>query len=139
MLNQSVDCRNSEQQFRPAVFSDRFIAGSSDSFNVTASRLMLADSCPKFAKCRAAYCPAIGGTHLKGEPICHYLLESVKRGGAARLRGCVPSELAEVVINEGVLLIASAGPIGKALRRAAVSSSRIESIRRVSATRKVKA
>jgi hypothetical protein len=102
----------------------------------SAGDLAAASVCPKFSKCSAAYCPAlgpkIGGKHLPGEQVCSYLLESVKEGGPDRLRWRLSKNLADVVIREGLRLLNSAGPMRKALNRASTRGSRMESMAQAS-------
>jgi hypothetical protein len=95
--------------------------------------LSMVNSCPKSDSCSAAYCPAVGGQHRKGEYLCHYLLESVKTGGHARVRGCLPMPLADAVINDGLRLLDSTGPLRRPLERASKRGSRIESMKRADA------
>jgi hypothetical protein len=102
----------------------------------TASDLGMAMSCPKFDSCSAPYCPAIGGTHLRGEPVCHYLKESVKADGQARVRGSLSKPLADTVIKDGLRLINTMGPLSKPLRRASKQGSRMDSIERAARSRK---
>lgn len=92
----------------------------------TTDQLATAQSCPKFERCNAAYCPAVGGSHLKGDKVCLYLREAVKTGGEQRLRGTLPSNLAEVVIASASQLLHGTGPLAAELRRAAKSGSKIE-------------
>ena len=98
-------------------------------------RLATAGTCPKFNRCSAAYCPAGLGTHVKGDKVCSFLLESVKAGGQALLRGYLPNDLAGAVISEGLRHLNSAGPLRRALQRASEQGSRMESIGRASALR----
>jgi hypothetical protein len=99
-----------------------------------AEKLTFAESCPKFQRCSAAYCPSLGpglgGMHLKGERVCSYLLESVKEGGHARLRGYLPKALADAGIRDGLRLLNSTGPLKKALARAFKQGSRTASMER---------
>lgn len=112
--------------------SDRYAPGAEENPTTKiAQKLTFAESCPKFQGCSAAYCPALGpGKHFKGEPVCSYLLESVKEGGQARLRGHLPKELTDAIINAGLRLFNSTGPLKKPLERAAKQTSRMESMRR---------
>jgi hypothetical protein len=93
-------------------------------------------ACPKFGRCSAPYCPAIGGRHLEGEPVCHYLRESVKAGGQARVRAHLTTSLAETIIRDCLRLINTAGPLSKALRRASKQGSRMDSVERAARSRK---
>lgn len=105
-----------------------------------AAKLAIAENCPKWNRCGAAYCPALGpglgGKPCEGEPVCSYLTESVKEGGQARLRGYLPTELADPVIRDGLRFLNSPGPLQKALKRASKQGSRMESVKRASASRR---
>jgi hypothetical protein len=122
--------------------------------------LPLARTCPRFECCNAPFCPALGGRHLKGEPVCPYLLDAVKTGHQAVLDGSLSRDLAERVgevggrllswpgpvligalVHDGLLLpTASAKRTVNALRvrlqRSAMQGSRIDSIRRARTSRK---
>jgi hypothetical protein len=62
-----------------------------------AAKLAISETCPKWTRCGATFCPALGpvfgGKPYEGERVCSYLLESVKEGGPQRLRGCLPKDL----------------------------------------------
>ncbi len=107
---------------------------------VPAVGIAMAMRCPKFERCSAAYCPAmgprLGGKHYKGESVCSYLLESVKPDGQTRLRGYLPAELADPVIRDGLRFLNSTGPLQKPLKRASKQGSRMESVKRASASRR---
>ncbi len=85
--------------------------------------------CPRFNRCGANVCPLDDDwslrTHLKGECVCFYLTEAVKPGGAARLRGITPRELAEKVLAALPRIIARYGPIRRALARSAKTGPRL--------------
>jgi len=100
---------------------------------ILSDRLAMVGSCPKFIRCNAAFCPAIGGKHLQGEPLCHYLRESVKVGGPERVRACLPTRLAEVVIKEAAYHRTSTGTLQRPLERASEQGSRMESMKRAAA------
>ena len=93
------------------------------------AKLAVAETCSKWTRCGAAYCPAlglgIGGKHYEGERVCSYLLEAVKEGGQARVRACVASPLAEAVVKDVLRLRNSTGPLKKALERASKRESRM--------------
>ncbi len=86
-------------------------------------------ACPKWSHCSAPICPLHGGMldckHLRDERVCFYLLELVKLGGRAKLRGVLPTELANAVERAHPLIIARYGPVRKALKRAANTPSRL--------------
>lgn len=95
-----------------------------------AAKLAIAKTCPKWKRCSAPFCPILGGKHLPGERVCHYLKESVKPGGHARVAKYLPGPAAEAVIREGVRLMPLVGPLSKAVRRASAQGSRIEATER---------
>jgi hypothetical protein len=101
-------------------------ADSNHSFSDVAERLALAETCPKFSRCSAPLCPALGGKHLDSERVCHYLRESVKPGGQTRIRAVLPTALADTVATEGLRLLTSTGGLQIALQRASKSGSRME-------------
>lgn len=115
-------------------------ADNDHSSSEMAERLALAETCPKFSGCNAAYCPALGpvfgGKHYEGDRVCSYLLESVKEGGQAHLRRYLPKELADPVINDGLRFRNSTGPLNKALKRASKQGSRMESMKRAAGFRR---
>jgi hypothetical protein len=96
-----------------------------------AAKLKLAESCPKWEGCNAAYCPVLGGMHLQGERVCLYLREAVKVGGEAQIRHALRGELAEAVLRAAQELLPSRGPLGLALVRASGSGSKLASGRRL--------
>ncbi|MFB3084251.1 MAG: hypothetical protein ACE1Z4_12505 [Gammaproteobacteria bacterium] len=95
----------------------------------TGRRGLSMSDCPKFRRCNAPICPLDPHwplrKHRKGESICSYLLELLKPGGWARLRGCVPREIVEKVLATHLDIIARYGPIRRALMRAAKRPSRL--------------
>jgi hypothetical protein len=91
--------------------------------------------CPKFERCNAAYCPITGGKSLKGDPTCSYLRESVKPGGAERVKAALSNKLAEAVLADAAAILASTGSLKIALQRAAIRGSRMESMKRASLMR----
>ena len=103
------------------------------------AKLAVAQACPKWDRCSAAYCPAlgptVGGKHYAGERVCSYLLESVKEGGQARLREYLPKQTVDLVVREGLRLLNSTGPLKKPLTRATKSGSRVQSIKRAATFR----
>jgi len=93
----------------------------------------LAYSCPRYAACSAAFCPAIGGRHLKDEPVCAWLREGVKPGGRAILEGALAGNLAEAVLGAARHSLSAPGALGRELRRAAELGSKLESGRHLQA------
>jgi hypothetical protein len=130
-----LDIVDSIDDRQPAATSDR-LESTAPAVGDFRARLALAETCPKWSRCGAAYCPALGslfgGKHYKDERVCAYLLESVKGGGQIRLRGIVPTPLADVVISDSVRLRDSAGPLQKPLNRASQRGSRIEAMKQAS-------
>jgi len=120
---------------------DRLSFAAGHSRSEMAAKLDFAATCPKFSRCGAAYCPAMGPTfgarHCAGERVCSYLLESVKPGGGQRVRGSLSNDLADAIIKDGLRLLNSTGPLKRALGRATRQGSRIESIKRASRSREV--
>jgi hypothetical protein len=93
--------------------------------------LNLATLCPHFERCCAAYCPAAGGTHLKGEPVCLWLRESVKPGGRAKITAALRGNLAEVILSSASRLLSARGPLADELRRASKLGSKVDCMRRI--------
>jgi hypothetical protein len=93
--------------------------------------LRLGESCPKWEGCNAAFCPAVGGLHLRGERVCLYLREAVKTDGEARVRATLPGELAEVVLRAAQGRILGRDALGEALKRASLTGSKLEAGRRL--------
>lgn len=83
-------------------------------------------SCPRYERCNAPLCPALGGHHMDGEPICFYMREAVKDGGEARVRAAATRELADLVLGMANALLPTEGPLPRALRKAAATGSKIE-------------
>lgn len=92
---------------------------------------MIPRDCPKYISCSAPVCPLgkIKGTHLKGEPICKYLVEYVKPVGKARLRGYVAGNLVDTLGKVLPEIIASHGDIKRRLERASRSGSKMDAFR----------
>jgi hypothetical protein len=88
--------------------------------------------CPRFDGCSAPVCPLYGAMdHLRGEPICAFMLEAVKPGGEERLRSVLPVELAESIM-EFIPEAREASPdIARRLKRAAKQGSKLDSGRRL--------
>ena len=85
--------------------------------------------CPRFDACKAPICPLDprwpSAEHLDGERICTYLTEAVKEGGPELIREALPGDLAELVLTEGPKITAAWPDIGRRVKRAAGSCSRI--------------
>ena len=94
--------------------------------------------CPKFNSCRAPVCPLDPEwrerTQLNSEPVCFYLTEIVKNGGAERVRHGTPAGMAEQVANVLDELSMQVGHvyIRHKLRRAANTGSRISAGQKLS-------
>jgi hypothetical protein len=97
-----------------------------------APSLALARRCPKFATCSAGFCPLVGGVHLKGEAVCPYLSEIVKRDGVATISRRLPPQLVKQI---ELCLPTICGSLATALNRAATTPSRMKSPTRVQAVR----
>lgn len=93
--------------------------------------------CPRFDGCNAPICPLDPhwqrSQHLDGESVCSLLCELVKSGGEARLRGYVPSEVVQTLIEVLPLVSSRWGRVRSALKRAAGCGSRRESGMRLNA------
>ncbi len=87
------------------------------------------ESCPKFSKCSANICPLDQDwkqrTHLQGERVCFYLIELVKPGGRAVLRGVLPRKLYETIAEAHPKIIDRYAPIKRQLKRSAKTGSRL--------------
>jgi hypothetical protein len=91
----------------------------------------LAASCPRYERCSAAYCPAIGGRHLPGERVCLQLREAVKAGGKAKIRTALAGELAEAVLRHAGRLLTQRGALADELRRASATPSKADAGRQL--------
>jgi hypothetical protein len=87
--------------------------------------------CPRYERCSAAFCPALGGKHLTGERVCLQLREAVKRHGAAKIRTALPGDLAGVVLRHARRLLCAPGALGDELRRASATPSKVEAGRQL--------
>jgi len=96
--------------------------------------LITPDSCPKYEKCSANICPLDRDwklrNHLNGEPTCFYLREYVKRGGIARLRGCIPKEMLEQIAEVLPEIKSRYGNIKRRLESAAKTGSKIDALKK---------
>ncbi len=86
-------------------------------------------ACPKWGHCSAPICPLHGGVldckHLPGERVCIFLLELVKTGGRAKIRGVLPKELADAIHEVHPAIVARYSPVKKALKRASTTPARL--------------
>ena len=93
------------------------------------------ERCPRFQGCSANICPLDPKwrkrNHLKGEPVCGLLVESVKPGGEARLRGYIQGELVDTVLGRRDAISACWGDVKRRLDRAALTGSKLESAERM--------
>ncbi len=91
--------------------------------------------CTRFERCAAPICPLDRQwrqrTHLRGEPLCLYLRESVKADARAVLAGHLPSELLAAVVDTAPAIIAAHGDIRRRLLRASRQSSMLAGARRM--------
>ena len=104
-------------------------------------------SCPKFATCSAAICPLHDQwrncRHLPGEAACFYLRELSKADGEERVRGTLPGELVEPMVeayqeimgSQTLPLARGFGVLRRVLRRSSKFGSRIEAGERLQAYR----
>lgn len=96
---------------------------------------LLSEQCPRFNGCSANVCPLDPGwrlrKHLRGEAVCGLLLESVKPGGEARLRGALPAELVEQVLRLRVPICDHWGSIKRQLTRSTKTGSKLEAGQRL--------
>ena len=86
-------------------------------------------TCPKFDGCSAPICPLDPDwprrVHRKGEPVCFYLLESVKPGARARFERSMVIALYHAMERSIDALCARHAPLRKALARAKRTGARI--------------
>lgn len=91
--------------------------------------------CTRFDRCAAPICPLDRHwrqrAHLRGEPLCLYLRESVKADAGANLAAHLPSELLAAVVDTAPAIIAAQGDIRRRLVRASRQSSMLASARRM--------
>ena len=83
--------------------------------------------CPKFQRCNAPICPidVNVGTHLRGEAICFYLREFVKKGARARFRVVPHGATLYRRMSEAYPLVSAYGDIRIRLQRARNSVPRL--------------
>lgn len=97
-------------------------------------------ACPKFDGCSAPICPLDPNwsrrIHRKGEPVCFYLLESVKPGARARFEGAMAMSLYHAIERSVDALCARYAPIRKALARAKRTGARMSMDAQVTADAK---
>lgn len=109
----------------------------------------LMQSCPRWERCNAPVCPAgpagLTGAHLRGEPVCFWLREWSKTGGAERVAAALPAQTDLVAaIRDGYEAIRTAGltpqgrwrEISKVLSKSAESGSMLAAGERLKALRK---
>jgi hypothetical protein len=93
-------------------------------------------ACPRFERCNAPLCPLDpdwrSRSMVQGEAVCGLLLEGVKAGGEARLRGATTREVAEAVLGATPDMISTVGYIRRAAAKASQSGSRLEQVARLS-------
>ncbi len=87
------------------------------------------NDCPKFDHCSAPICPLDRDWkkrhYCKGEPVCFYMLESVKPGAKARFRGSTAREIYEVIQFLLPSILSRYAPLKQALKRALRTGSRM--------------
>lgn len=100
---------------------------------------MKPNNCPKFDSCSVPICPLDVDwrlrTHLKGDRVCPYLLESVKNNAQANFEGVLPSGVYAAVVSATPDILARWNPIRKAAKRASETGSRIAAGRRLGTAR----
>ena len=96
---------------------------------------LAAPVCPRFDHCGAAHCPVVGGKHLPSEPTCPLLRLAVKHGAEARFLADIPSNLAEVVLQDARRLLSTACALGRELRRASRHGSQAAQAERLNGPR----
>lgn len=86
-------------------------------------------SCPRFESCNAPICPLDADcrqrTYLDGEPVCAFMLESVKPLGRLKIQGAIGGEGAGLVGEAVEWAFLSHSPIRKRLQRASRTPSRL--------------
>lgn len=89
------------------------------------------NACSRFDSCSAPLCPLDDWKthhHIKGEPVCFYLREAAKHGGALPPTGDMPTELAGKVSEAYREIVSSPcstlGDVRRRLSRAASSPSK---------------
>ncbi len=86
--------------------------------------------CPKHYRCSAPICPLDRDwrerTHLKGDRVCFYLLESVKPNAETRFQGVPARQILRAIQNIAEAMSTRYGPIRRALERAKRSGSRMK-------------
>lgn len=85
--------------------------------------------CPKYSHCFANICPLdsdmLCRLHLKGEAVCFYLHEYVKKGGKARLGGYISEKHLEAIEKCYPKIINRFGDIKRRLKRSVKSGCKI--------------
>lgn len=97
------------------------------------------EHCPRFERCGANICPLDadweGRVHLAGEPVCGLLMESVKPGGEARLRGYIAGELVNQVLGQRGAISARWYDVKRRLERSALAGSKLVQAQRLRGVR----
>jgi len=85
-------------------------------------------NCPRFDTCNAPICPLeqhyYRRTYLTGEPVCFFMLESVKPLGQLNIWGAIGGKGAGLVGEAVEWAFLAYGPIRKRLQRASRTPSR---------------
>ena len=96
--------------------------------------MILPESCPKFEKCSANICPLDrdwkSRSHLRGEPICFYLREYVKQAGRYKLRGYIPREMINQIVEVLPEINTRHADIKNRLKRSAKTGSKLDAFKR---------
>jgi len=87
-------------------------------------------NCPRWDRCSAPLCPLHSDWRrtkmLPNEPVCLYLRELAKPGGRDTLDRFPPREMVDRITEVTPAMIATAGPLRRALRRASLSGSNLQ-------------
>ena len=88
-------------------------------------------ACPRWDRCSAPLCPLDPEwrrrTMQPSESTCAYLRELAKPDGRATLARCLPSDMVDRLALTAPAMIATVGPLRRALRRVSGRPSRLAS------------
>jgi hypothetical protein len=95
---------------------------------VSADAAMMA--CPHWQKCSANVCPLDPEwhqrSHADGEPVCFYILESVKPGAEERFEASGLYDFRSTVLGPLPEIVSTWGTIRRTVERAKLSGSRLD-------------
>lgn len=93
------------------------------------------NDCPKWNGCNAPLCPLDPHSdlrrHMRGEPVCLWLRELAKPGGAAIVRGAVPTAVADALLRAAPNLSQRNSDMRAKLRAASRNGSKLACGRRL--------